>query len=172
MWKVTCLVSLFFVGLITLWWMTVFFLSVFIFLADHWKEVPLGDPSASATSQHNGKKTMANLDASHCRYPLRSMQPKEVKLERWEAVGNMHNKMPKKASEMTILGKKKMLPSEKHNWDRFFNPHFTISMLPACVSRNFQLVSCQVKRCCIHWLLVDVQSNGPEGSSAPFLFFL
>lgn len=173
----------------------------------------VGDPSASTTTnRHNAKKTTTILDASHCRYPLRSKQHKEVKLEQWEAGGNMHNKTPKNkvvvdppyckrqnsgfpassaschpirvklekpenlfcaaekakgketnnvkldtgdmegnlssvaykgkdssASEMTILGKKKMLPSEKHSWDIYFNPHFTISMQPAYVSGNFRL---------------------------------
>ncbi|KAJ8546496.1 hypothetical protein K7X08_032373 [Anisodus acutangulus] len=53
------------------------------------KEVPVGDPSAT-------KKTTTNrdtsLDASHCRYPLRS---KQLKLEQWEAGGNMDSKTPK-----------------------------------------------------------------------------
>ncbi|XP_004244892.1 B3 domain-containing protein Os01g0905400 [Solanum lycopersicum] len=169
----------------------------------------VGDPSASTTTnQHNEKKTTTSLDASHCRCPLRSKQHKEVKLEQWEAGGNMHNKTPvadspycrsqnpslpasspscqpvrvklekpdnlfcaaekvkgretnnvkldtgdlegnlvaasykgkySTASEMTVLGKKKMLPSETQNRDMYFNPHFTVSMLPAYVSRNFQL---------------------------------
>ncbi|KAK4348169.1 hypothetical protein RND71_034508 [Anisodus tanguticus] len=60
-----------------------------IFLAEYCKEVPVGDPSAT-------KKTTTNrdtsLDASHCRYPLRS---KQLKLEQWEAGGNMDSKTPK-----------------------------------------------------------------------------
>ncbi|XP_015083829.1 uncharacterized protein LOC107027163 [Solanum pennellii] len=169
----------------------------------------VGDPSASTTTnQHNEKKTATSLDASHCRFPLRSKQHRDVKLEQWEEGGNMHNKTPvadspycrsqnpglpasspscqpvrvklekpdnlfcaaekvkgretnnvkldtgdlegnliaasykgkySTASEMTVLGKKKMLPSETQNRDMYFNPHFTVSMLPAYVSRNFQL---------------------------------
>ncbi|PHT55009.1 hypothetical protein CQW23_03495 [Capsicum baccatum] len=179
------------------------------------KEMPVGDPSTTkkkTTNRHHQKKTSFSLDTSHCRYPLRSKQLNEVKLGQWEAGGNIHNKLPKKtvaadssycktqnsglpassrsckpirvklekpdnlfcaaekaegketinvkletgdmevnlnsasykgtdstASEMTRLGKKKMLPSEKHNWGNYCNPHFIVSMQPAYVSQNFQL---------------------------------
>ncbi|PHU25282.1 hypothetical protein BC332_03614 [Capsicum chinense] len=179
------------------------------------KEMPVGDPSTTkkkTTNRHHQKKTSFSLDTSHCRYPLRSKQLDEVKLGQWEAGGNIHNKLPKKtvaadssycktqnsglpapsrsckpirvklekpdnlfcaaekaegketinvkletgdmegnlnsasykgadstASEMTRLGKKKMLPSEKHNWGNYCNPHFIVSMQPAYVSQNFQL---------------------------------
>ncbi|KAM3343172.1 putative protein isoform X1 [Capsicum galapagoense] len=179
------------------------------------KEMPVGDPSTTkkkTTNRHHQKKTSFSLDTSHCRYPLRSKQLDEVKLGQWEAGGNIHNKLPKKtvaadssycktqnsglpapsrsckpirvklekpdnlfcaaekaegketinvkletgdmegnlnsasykgtdstASEMTRLGKKKMLPPEKHNWGNYCNPHFIVSMQPAYVSQNFQL---------------------------------
>uniref|UniRef100_A0A0V0HUD1 Putative ovule protein n=2 Tax=Solanum chacoense TaxID=4108 RepID=A0A0V0HUD1_SOLCH len=223
-----------------------------------------GDPSASTTTnQHNEKKTTTPLDASHCRYPLRSKQHIEVKLEQWETGGNMHNKTPKNkvvadspycirqnlclpasspsyqpvrvklekpdnlfcaaekvkgretnnvkldtgdlegnliaasykgkdstASEMTVLGKKKMLPSEKHNRDMYFNPHFTVSMQPTCVSRNFQLdIPVEFFKKCLNeeetivnlrvsngrsWRakLLDIQSNCPKMESSGWRDFV
>ncbi|KAG5619962.1 hypothetical protein H5410_005180 [Solanum commersonii] len=223
-----------------------------------------GDPSASTTTnQHHEKKTTTPLDASHCRYPLRSKQHIEVKLEQWETGGNMHNKTPKNkvvadspycirqnlglpasspsyqpvrvklekpdnlfcaaekvkgretnnvkldtgdlegnliaasykgkdstASEMTVLGKKKMLPSEKHNRDMYFNPHFTVSMQPTCVSRNFQLdIPVEFFKKCLNeeetivnlrvsngrsWRakLLDIQSNCPKMESSGWRDFV
>ncbi|XP_049364505.1 B3 domain-containing protein Os01g0905400-like [Solanum verrucosum] len=223
-----------------------------------------GDPSASTTTnQHNEKKTTTPLDASHCRYPLRSKQHIEVKLELWETGGNMHNKTPKNkvvadspycirqnlglpassssyqpvrvklekpdnlfcaaekvkgretnnvkldtgdlegnliaasykgkdstASEMTVLGKKKMFPSEKHNRDMYFNPHFTVSMQPTCVSRNFQLdIPVEFFKKCLNeeetivnlrvsngrsWRakLLDIQSNCPKMESSGWRDFV
>ncbi|XP_070052290.1 B3 domain-containing protein At4g34400-like isoform X1 [Nicotiana tomentosiformis] len=52
---------------------------------EHCDEVPVVDPSASkmtTTNQQSEKKITTNLDASCCRYPLRSKQLKEVKLEK------------------------------------------------------------------------------------------
>ena len=54
-------------------------------MAEHCNEVPVVDSSASkmtTTNQQSEKKTTINLDASCCRYPLRSKQLKEVKLEK------------------------------------------------------------------------------------------
>ncbi|KAK6796224.1 hypothetical protein RDI58_003925 [Solanum bulbocastanum] len=224
----------------------------------------VGDPSASTTTnQHNEKKTTTPLDASHCRYPLRSKQHIEVKLEQWETRGNMYNKTPKNkvvadspycirqtlglpasspsyqqvrvklektdnlfcaaekvkggetnnvkldtgdlegnliaasykgkdstASEMTVLGKKKMLPSEKHNRDMYFNPHFTVSMQPTCVSGNFQLdIPVEFFKKCLNeeetivnlrvsngrsWRakLLDIQSNCPKMESSGWRDFV
>ncbi|XP_060191876.1 uncharacterized protein LOC132621571 [Lycium barbarum] len=62
---------------------------------EHCKEIPMGDPSATkktTTNRDNEKKITTSLDASHCRYQLRS---KQLKLEQREARGNMHSKTPK-----------------------------------------------------------------------------
>lgn len=61
------------------------------------KEIPIGDLSTTkkTTTRHYEKKTGVSLDMSNCRYPLRSKQLNEVKLEQCEAGGNMHNKVPK-----------------------------------------------------------------------------
>ncbi|XP_070024379.1 uncharacterized protein [Nicotiana sylvestris] len=65
---------------------------------EHCNKLPVMDPSASemtTTNQHSGKKTATSLDVSRCRYPLRSKQLKEVKLEQWGGEKNMHNLKPK-----------------------------------------------------------------------------
>lgn len=57
--------------------------SRFIFYAEHCNKIHLvADPSATkmtTTVRHHEKKTSASFDTSHCRYPLRNKQLKEVK---------------------------------------------------------------------------------------------
>lgn len=61
-----------------------------ILLLGHCNEVPVVDLSTSkvtATNQQSKKKTTTNLDASNCRYPLRSKQLIEGKFEKGDVEG-------------------------------------------------------------------------------------
>ncbi|XP_060194657.1 uncharacterized protein LOC132623866 isoform X2 [Lycium barbarum] len=52
---------------------------------EHCNEIPVVDPLATkmaTTNGHHEKKTSTSLDMSHCRYPLRTKQLREVKLEK------------------------------------------------------------------------------------------
>uniref|UniRef100_A0A3Q7EUV2 Uncharacterized protein n=1 Tax=Solanum lycopersicum TaxID=4081 RepID=A0A3Q7EUV2_SOLLC len=68
--------------------------SHFILLAGHCNAAPVLDPYISkvtTTDQHSKKRTATSLDASNCRYPLRSKKSKDVKIEKemWKVFGSV-----------------------------------------------------------------------------------
>ncbi|XP_019240662.1 PREDICTED: uncharacterized protein LOC109220660 isoform X2 [Nicotiana attenuata] len=94
---------------------------------EHCNEVPVVDPSApkmTTANQHTEKKTATSLDESHCRYPLRSKQLKDVNIEKRDLKGHCNevSEVDLSASKMTTTNRhteKKTATSLDASWCRY-----------------------------------------------------